>query len=199
MQLIKEKLYTMNKIEAESFEFTKGKTYAIISVFTPDAENGNRNKANFIIPEDQKENINILYSGFHDALESETAYDLEKRDYITLYPLSEDESLAIALFIKLNYDIVDYFVVHCEMGVSRSAGIVRAILKWKYGRNKIFQSPNGYIQELYEEEFYKNKMYKYNSHVYKSVLESLRNLSDYKNHPNLAINTFLENKNRYGD
>jgi hypothetical protein len=188
MQLIKEKLYIMNKIESERFEFTKDKSYAIISVFTPDTS-----KASFIIPEDQKENINILYSGFYDVLESETVYDLEKRDYVTLDPLSEDESLAIALFIKLNYDVVDYFIVHCEMGIGRSAGIVKAILKWKYSKNKVFSGNVVYNEEIYDEEFYKNKMYQYNDHVYEKIYNSLSK----QENPETITEVYVKNRNRY--
>ena len=55
--------------------------------------------------------------------------------------ITDRDAAAIASFVNQYWGKVDLFVVHCDAGVSRSAGVAAAILKAKTGRdNAIFDN-----------------------------------------------------------
>jgi predicted protein tyrosine phosphatase len=89
----------------------------IISIRDPFNEQAQFNEGNSSIKE-------ILYLSFYD-ISSET------KDIFDGYTsMSPDDALKISKFIKKWKDKVDYIWVQCEAGVSRSAGIAMAIMKY---------------------------------------------------------------------
>lgn len=72
--------------------------------------------------------------------------------------MTREDAAQIANFAKRVANRVDKIIVHCDAGVSRSAGTCAAIMKYLTGNdNQIFD----------------NKFYKPNMHCYRLVLESL--------------------------
>ena len=62
--------------------------------------------------------------------------------------------------IKINYDEMDYVAVHCNAGISRSAGIVGAIGKWLWNDdydvfNDRYFNPNIYVYNMLLKELMK--------------------------------------------
>lgn len=95
----------------------------------------------------------ILHIQFDDI-------DTEKDGY---YPISDDDAIKITEFVKRYADCVDRIIVHCEAGVSRSAGCAAALMKYYFGNDfAIFDNP----------------YYKPNSLVYKKVLTRMFNERD---------------------
>lgn len=72
--------------------------------------------------------------------------------------ISQEEAIRLAKFIKKWYPKVKKFIVHCEAGVSRSAGVAAAILKY-------FENDDSPI--------FDNAYFKPNMYVYRSVLDAL--------------------------
>ena len=63
--------------------------------------------------------------------------------------ISKETARDIAEFVKEWWDRVDQIVVHCDGGVSRSAGCAAAILKYFTGDDfEIFDNPNYYPNML---------------------------------------------------
>ena len=55
--------------------------------------------------------------------------------------MTVEQAKQIAAFVKRNQGI-HTFVVHCDAGISRSAGIAAAISQWEFGDNSwVFESP----------------------------------------------------------
>lgn len=61
--------------------------------------------------------------------------DVEKEDTINgkEYCMSFDDGIKIAKFINNWYNKVDNIIVHCDGGISRSAGVAAAIMRVKEG------------------------------------------------------------------
>jgi predicted protein tyrosine phosphatase len=61
-------------------------------------------------------------------------YDIEQTiktvDGKVFFPMTDGDSWNIASFMKNNVKKIDILVVHCEAGVSRSAGVAAAISKF---------------------------------------------------------------------
>lgn len=95
-------------------DFEKDKV--IISISDPFNESAKFNSGNNTIKE-------VLYLSFYDISE-------ETKDIFGGYEsMSPDEATKIAHFVNKWKDKVDTIWVHCEVGVSRSAGIAMAIME----------------------------------------------------------------------
>ena len=95
---------------------------AIISISSIDSEYPTFNKENGSIKD-------ILYLEFNDEEIGDTA-------------MNDETANKIAAFVKKNENLVDQFVVHCDAGVSRSAGVCAAILKYLTNDDSpIFENP----------------------------------------------------------
>lgn len=127
------KVIVMSQAEAEKFSFTA--PFAMISITSLGV-------ATF--PWASKED-NLFRLNFLDTDEKESS-------------ISQEEALHLAKFIKKWYPRVKKFVVHCEAGMSRSAGVAAAILKYFEGDD----SP------IFDNAYFKPNMY-----VYRSVLNAL--------------------------
>lgn len=90
--------------------------------------------------------LGVLYEEFND-------WDDGKSDCI-----SPKQAKEIAKYVKEYWDKVDQFVVHCEGGVSRSAGCAAAILKYFTGDDSQIFNDNNYCPNML---------------VYRLVLEAL--------------------------
>ncbi|MBR3149794.1 MAG: dual specificity protein phosphatase family protein [Eubacterium sp.] len=108
-------------------DFEKDKV--IISIRDPWAEKAQFNDGNSSIKE-------ILYLSFYDISE-------ETKDIFDGYSsMSPDDALKIAHFVNKWKDKVDTIWVHCEVGVSRSAGIAMAIMEYlNLDLAPIFENP----------------------------------------------------------
>jgi len=108
-------------------DFTNDKV--IISIKDPWAEKAHFNSGNSSIKE-------VLYLSFYDISE-------ETKDIFGGYSsMSPDDALKIAHFINKWKDKVDTIWVHCEVGVSRSAGIAMAIMEYlNMDLTPIFENP----------------------------------------------------------
>ncbi len=117
----------------------------IISIKDPWAENAHFNSGNSSIKE-------ILYLSFYDISE-------ETKDIFSGYSsMAPDDALKIAHFVNKWKDKADTIWVHCEVGVSRSAGIAMAIMEYlKMDLTPILKStryyPNMLCYELTQKAF----------------------------------------------
>lgn len=75
------------------------------------------------------------------------------------YGMTENDAEKIADFVFRNKEQVSQFVVHCNAGISRSAGVCAAISKFLTGDDEQFFSSH----------------YHPNMHCYRKVLEALHN------------------------
>lgn len=107
-------LSRMKAVKLSYTDFENDKV--IISIKDPWAENAHFNRNNSSIKE-------ILYLSFYDISE-------DTKDIFDGYSsMSPDDALKIAHFVNKWKDKVDTIWVHCEVGVSRSAGIAMAIME----------------------------------------------------------------------
>ena len=108
-------------------DFEKDKV--IISIRDPWAEKAHFNDGNSSIKE-------ILYLSFYDISE-------ETKDIFGGYSsMSPDDALKIAHFVNKWKDEVDTIRAHCEVGVSRSAGIAMAIMEYlNMDLTPLFENP----------------------------------------------------------
>ena len=66
----------------------------------------------------------------------------------------------VSKFVKYWYNKVDYLIVQCEAGISRSAGVAAAISKWTTGN---------------DEKYFSGMRFVPNHRCYTMVLNSLMN------------------------
>lgn len=85
------------------------------------------------------------------------SFDDIDREIPGLVAISDDDAKKIAEFVGRYIDKVDRIIVHCEAGVSRSAGCAAAIIQHYYGDTGILN----------------NSDYSPNPLVYRKVLEAL--------------------------
>lgn len=114
----------MNRVSAQKYSTEPHKnTSIIISITDPQSEpNHFKNDANNGIKA-------ILKVSFEDV------------DYPNPNAISQETANKIAMFIVNNKDNVNDIIVHCEAGISRSAGCAAAILKFFTGDDsKIFDN-----------------------------------------------------------
>ena len=80
--------------------------------------------------------------------------NLQVKDFITLafddvttycqgyYPITEQQARKIAKFVMRYKDSVEQIVVHCDAGISRSAGVAAAIAKYlNLNNDRFFKEP----------------------------------------------------------
>lgn len=101
------------KLSYTDFENTK----AIISISDPFSEPAKFNKNNRTVK-------NILYLSFYDIDED------TKSIFKGFEPMTYDDAIKIADFVKNMKDKVESIWINCEVGVSRSAGVALAIAEY---------------------------------------------------------------------
>lgn len=72
------------------------------------------------------------------------------------YSITERDAVNIIEFVEKYKDITDNFIIHCEAGISRSAGVAAAL-------SKIY---NGSDCDIFENPMYKPNMLVYNTILY---------------------------------
>ena len=117
----------LNRKEAKKFSYESHdfKT-AIISITDTD-------KADVIFEKNEANGIRaILRLKFDDV----------ERDYKNEHCITKEDAENIVKFVNKNKNKVDKFIVHCEAGVSRSAGVGAAIMKALNGDDwDVFKNP----------------------------------------------------------
>ena len=108
-------ILVMGRNEIENIKNLEGQSAVVISICDP---NQNFIKLNFI-PK------NIIYEKFYDIDETITTLD-----GLIFDAISDDQAKNIAHFAIDNYRMSGLFIVQCEAGISRSAGVAGAILKY---------------------------------------------------------------------
>lgn len=73
-------------------------------------------------------------------------------------PMSDQQAKDIISFVKLYFGRVDYFIIHCEAGQSRSAGVAAALSRWIEGEDW---------------EYFLDPKYTPNSHCYQTIMEAI--------------------------
>jgi predicted protein tyrosine phosphatase len=67
------------------------------------------------------------------------------------YPLDKYDAKKIALFLKNNIQSVEEIYVNCEAGISRSAGVAKAICEWlgqPFDNSEFKYIPNERVYQL---------------------------------------------------
>ena len=117
----------LNRKEAKKFSYESHdfKT-AIISITDTD-------KADVIFDKNETNGIRaVLRLKFDDV----------ERDYKNEHCITKEDAENIVKFVNKNKNKVDKFIVHCEAGVSRSAGVGAAIMKALNGDDwDVFKNP----------------------------------------------------------
>ena len=117
----------LNRKEAKKFSYEPHdfKT-AIISITATD-------KADVIFEKNEANGIRaVLRLKFDDV----------ERDYKNEHCITKEDAENIVKFVNKNKNKVDKFIVHCEAGVSRSAGVGAAIMKALNGDDwDVFKNP----------------------------------------------------------
>ena len=117
----------LNRKEAKKFSYESHdfKT-AIISITDTD-------KADVIFEKNEINGIRaVLRLKFDDV----------ERDYKNEHCITKEDAESIVKFVNKNKNKVDKFIVHCEAGVSRSAGVGAAIMKALNGDDwDVFKNP----------------------------------------------------------
>lgn len=66
------------------------------------------------------------------------AFDDVEIYYANCYPITEQQARKIAKFVMRYKDSVEQIIVHCDAGISRSAGVAAAIAKYLNGSDDDF-------------------------------------------------------------
>jgi len=74
------------------------------------------------------------------------AFDDVEEQYGDEMPISELQAKQIVEFVDDYKNSIDLIIVHCDAGISRSAGICAALSKWLTNDDKIFFS--GYVPNM---------------------------------------------------
>lgn len=117
----------LNRKEAKKFSYESHdfKT-AIISITDTD-------KADVIFEKNEANGIRAVLKLKFDDVE---------RDYKNEHCITKEDAESIVKFVNKNKNKVDKFIVHCEAGVSRSAGVGAAIMKALNGDDwDVFKNP----------------------------------------------------------
>lgn len=114
------------------------------------------------IPYNPKNGIKKLLSLSFDDIDKKQYDDMVADGYGSVVLMSEQDAARIVSFVKKYKDSVDGIIVHCDAGVSRSAGVMAAIMKWLTGDDsKIFNDlrfrPNIWCYRLVLNEFAKEE------------------------------------------
>jgi predicted protein tyrosine phosphatase len=109
---------------------------------------------NYKMAKINQEEKNILRLQFYDIDQ------IIKEEGVILYPISDNQCEQIKYFVEYNFkNIIDLYV-HCEAGISRSAGIAAAIAKYYFGDDsKYFKKylPNKYCYNKLLNKFMEEK------------------------------------------
>lgn len=117
----------LNRKEAKKFSYESHDfKSAIISITDTD-------KADVIFEKNEANGIRaVLRLKFDDV----------ERDYKNEHCITKEDAESIVKFVNKNKNKVDKFIVHCEAGVSRSAGVGAAIMKALNGDDwDVFKNP----------------------------------------------------------
>ena len=109
-------IIVLNKYKAERLSYKNfSSDKVIISISTPGDEKTEFNKKNSTIKD-------ILYLSFYDV-------STETQDIFKEYPaMTNEDALKIKNFVLKWKDKIDTIWVHCDAGISRSAGVAAGIL-----------------------------------------------------------------------
>jgi predicted protein tyrosine phosphatase len=95
----------------------------------------------------------ILRLQFYDVDEPHDAY----------YPIDVSDAKRIVAFVGKWWDLADYLIVHCEAGISRSAGVAAAISKAMLGTDGIFFDSRAYNPNMTCYSYVLKEFYNYNN------------------------------------
>jgi predicted protein tyrosine phosphatase len=113
------KIEVLDRTSAEAISKSIEKKYVYyISITDPDKKMAN-------LYGNEK---NILRLNFYD-IETQVK-DLEDKIFD---PMQEEDALRVAEFINKNKEDIELLIVHCEAGISRSAGVAAALSKFLSG------------------------------------------------------------------
>lgn len=116
-------IIVMNREDAKRFSYSKSnrRRYAIISISSPYSAINKFKESQY--------KMGILYLSFAD--------EISGKDIIT-----DIDGKKIKNFVMRMKDKIDLLIVHCDAGISRSAGVAAAIMKALYKNDwPIFDSP----------------------------------------------------------
>jgi predicted protein tyrosine phosphatase len=131
------RIEVMNRFQAENrSKIERHENKVIISIFTPTDTPAN-------IDENNPTVLDVLYLSFVDCDDS------DKQSYSKNWLFNYWQAYQIYEFVMIYKDIVDSIWIHCDGGVSRSAGVAAAILKALTGDDsQIFDNKNYYPNML---------------------------------------------------
>lgn len=140
--------------EREIKDFKTNKEYAIISILSPGSK-----KLNLYMPSNC---LGICSLQFHDVddifISNFSAWCSERK----ITPFTEKNAKNILSFVNIVKNYIEILCVHCEAGISRSAGVAGAL-------SKIYNGDDSY--------YFKN--YIPNIYVYRVLLQIYeRNIND---------------------
>ena len=101
---------------------------------------------------------NILRLSFHDIEKDILLADNGK----SYYAMTKEDGVLVVDFLKLMKDENTHLFVHCEAGISRSAGIAAAISKYWYNNDSRFfrdKCPNRNCYKIVLERLHNQKIY----------------------------------------
>ncbi len=137
-------ILVMSQIKAEKLILDKNKSYVCISI--TDFLDGNY----AYLPQEFKE---ILRLQFHD-IDTNIMESLGN----TYFGMDDSDAKEIVVFLERWYNKVDYLIIHCHAGISRSSGIASAIEKYYNGDDS---------------KYFHNSIYRPNMRCYRLVLDNL--------------------------
>jgi predicted protein tyrosine phosphatase len=127
-------ILVLSRREAE--RFAPDWPYAVISITDPDQDPANLPQSQYC--------RGVLRLEFHDVS------DLQLTDDLTSEPYTEEHAEAVAEFVR-GHTGCRLLVIHCEAGLSRSAGVGAAVGLWLHGSEREFYQrwlPNAHVREL---------------------------------------------------
>lgn len=131
------KVFAMSRLFAKHVAETCAYWHSIISITDPNNELP-------VFPPNEKR-IAVLGQHFYDIDFSKKMTPLDEFDMKKIYGhglFTDDQAREIVAFVRRHIDATKLLIIHCDAGVSRSAGVAGAILKATTGSDeKIFKDP----------------------------------------------------------
>lgn len=153
-----EKIRVFSRKQAEKFDPPKGKCYAWISITTPGDEPA-------YIPTRKPYDVGIKRLSFHDIDDGEAGgVDINGEPYVAP---DMQHAREIYSFVRWNIMALDELYIHCDAGISRSAGVAAAL-------SKIFLDTD---EEFFKAPYYPNRL------IYRMILEVHDKQGDVGTHP----------------